>query len=47
VATLAVRDLHDLDAALPGLAATVYANLAHSLSERLRRANGRIRTLEQ
>ena len=32
---------------LPGLKSTIYANLAHSLSERLRRANGRIRTLEQ
>jgi glutaminase len=47
VATLSVRDLDELDAALPGLKATVYANLAHSLSERLRRANGRIRALEQ
>jgi anti-anti-sigma regulatory factor len=47
VATLSVRDLDDLDAELPGLKATIYANLAHSLSERLRRANGRIRALEQ
>jgi glutaminase len=47
VASLSVRDLDDLDAELPGLKATVYANLAHSLSERLRRANGRIRALEQ
>jgi glutaminase len=47
VASLSVRDLEDLDLELPGLKATVYANLAHSLSERLRRANGRIRALEQ
>ena len=47
VAALAVRDLDDLDAELPGLKATIYANLAHSLSERLRRANGLIRALEQ
>ena len=39
--------IDELDAKLPGLKATVYANLAHSLSERLRRANGRIRALEQ
>jgi glutaminase len=47
VAVLSVRDLDDLDSELPGLKATLYANLAHSLSERLRRANGRIRALEQ
>jgi SulP family sulfate permease len=47
VAVLMVRDLEDLDAEFPGLKATIYANLAHSLSERLRRANGRIRALEQ
>jgi len=47
VASLSVRDLDDLDVELPGLKATIYANLAHSLSERLRSANGRIRALEQ
>jgi len=47
VASLSVRDVDDLDAEFPGLKATIYANLAHSLSERLRRANGRIRALEQ
>jgi len=47
IAALSVRDLDDLDAELPGLKATIYANLAHSLSERLRRANGHIRALEQ
>jgi glutaminase len=47
VASLSVRDLDDLETELPGLKATIYANLAHSLSERLRRANGRIRALEQ
>jgi len=47
VASLTVRDIEDLDIEFPGLRATIYANLAHSLSERLRRANGRIRVLEQ
>ena len=47
VAALSVRELDDLDVDLHGIKSTIYANLAHSLSERLRRANGRIRTLEQ
>ncbi|MFA5885348.1 MAG: glutaminase A [Acidimicrobiia bacterium] len=47
VAELRVDDLDPLDGKHPGLKATVYANLAHSLSDRLRRANGRIRALEQ
>ena len=47
VAELRVDDLDPLDAEFPGLKATIYANLAHSLSDRLRRANGRIRALEQ
>ena len=47
VAEFRVADLDELDALHPGLKATIYANLAHSLSDRLRRANGRIRALEQ
>jgi len=47
VAELRVDALDPLDREFPGLKATVYANLAHSLSDRLRRANGRIRALEQ
>ena len=47
VAELRVGDLDLLDRQFPGAKATVYANLAHSLSDRLRRANGRIRALEQ
>ena len=47
VAELRVEDLDSLDREFPGFKATVYANLAHSLSDRLRRANGRIRALEQ
>jgi glutaminase len=47
VAELRVDDLDALDRELPGLKGTIYANLAHSLSDRLRRANNRIRALEQ
>jgi glutaminase len=47
VAQLRVDELDGLDAEHPGLKATIYANLAQTLSDRLRRANGRIRALEQ
>jgi CRP-like cAMP-binding protein len=47
IAIFSVDDVKQLDHDEPGLEATLYANLAHSLSERLRRANGRIRALEQ
>jgi CRP-like cAMP-binding protein len=47
VAELRVEELDLLDQDFPGLKATVYANLAHSLAHRLRRANDRIRALEQ
>lgn len=47
VAELRVDELDGLEADHPGLKATIYANLAQTLSDRLRRANGRIRALEQ
>jgi SulP family sulfate permease len=47
VAELRVDELDPLDVQHPGLKATIYANLAQTLSDRLRRANGRIRALEQ
>ncbi|MBM3658368.1 MAG: glutaminase A [Actinobacteria bacterium] len=47
VAELRVDELDALEREHPGLKATVYANLAQTLSDRLRRANGRIRALEQ
>ena len=47
MAELRVDELDALEREHPGLKATVYANLAQTLSDRLRRANGRIRALEQ
>ncbi len=47
VAELRVDELDGLERDHPGLKATIYANLAQTLSDRLRRANGRIRALEQ
>jgi glutaminase len=47
VAELRVDDLHVVEREHPGARATIYANLAQTLSDRLRRANQRIRALEQ
>jgi CRP-like cAMP-binding protein len=47
VAVLDVAVLDALELRHPGLKATMYANLAHSLSWRLRRANAQIRALEE
>jgi CRP-like cAMP-binding protein len=47
VAELRVDDLHAVEREHPGARATIYANLAQTLSDRLRRANQRIRALEQ
>jgi glutaminase len=47
VAELRIDDLDTVEQEHPGVRAKIYANLAQTLSDRLRVANGRIRALER